>query len=218
MGKMNSSIILLFTIIVLIMTIGSFSHTTAENQTIQPFQVNQSPSSSLLNVSGNFSQITSDGVKKANTSSTDHQFLFLMNQYWIPDLYDIKGRIDGAAGFGADIPQMLNLSADYARIRLIRNINETNEYPVSPAVNNLKTQYQTGALRMIRAIDGIMALNRSEETFARSIPMRTAAFSLYGSWLEYQVMRCYILPNMTYPEIATVSSDQFMEVMGYIAP
>lgn len=154
--------------------------------------------------------------KSNNSSSSDQQFLFLMTQYWIPDLYDIKGRIDGAAGFGQDVPAMLNLSADYARIRLKRNINETNGYTVSSSLNGLKTLYQSGAMKSISMIDTIMKLNRSAEGYSDEIIKRTAAMSLYGSWLEYQVMRCYHLPNMTYPEIASVPPDQFMQVIGSI--
>ena len=139
-----------------------------------------------------------------------------MNQYWIPDFYDIKGRMDGAATFGTDLPQMLNLTADYARIRLNRNINETNGYAISPTVSGLRTEYQAGALRSIKTIDAIMALNRSQDGFAQAIPAKTAALSLYGTWLEYQTMRYYNLPNITYPEIAAVPPDQFMQVMGNI--
>lgn len=159
-----------------------------------------------------------DGIIVANTTDSDQQFLFLMNQYWIPDLYDIKGRVDGAAGFGADVPQMLNLSSDYARIRLNRNINETNGYLISPSISSLRSQYQSGALQSIHIIDDIMALNRSEDNFAENVSMRTATLSLYGTWLEYQVMRCYNLPNITYPEIATVPPEKFMQVMGVITP
>lgn len=71
-------------------------------------------------------------------------------------------------------------------------------------------------MRSITLIDRIMELNRTTEGFSQEVPMRTAAMSLYGTWLEYQVMRCYHLPNMTYPEIATVPPDQFMKVMGLI--
>jgi len=149
-------------------------------------------------------------------TAVDQQFLFLMNQYWIPDLYDIKGRIDGSTTFGTDLPQMLNLTADYARIRLNKNINETNGYSLSPEVMNLRTEYQTGAVRCIRVIDGIMALNRSSEKFGQDVPTRTAALSLYGTWLEYRTMKCYTLPNITYPDIAAVPPDQFMQVMGAI--
>ncbi len=158
-------------------------------------------------------QVNSSRVQVA---SGDQQFLFLMNQYWIPDLFDIKGRMDSSATFGTDLPQMLNLTADYARIRLNKNINETNGYSLSPSVSNLRTEYQTGAVRCSKVIDSIMALNRSSDKFGQDVPTRTAALSLYGTWLEYQAMKCYDLPNITYPDIATVPPDQFMQVMGAI--
>ncbi len=159
-----------------------------------------------------------DNSQNCSTSAADKQFLFLMSQYWIPDFYDIKGRMDGAAGFGADLPEMLNLSADYAKIRLRKNINETNGYSLSPAITSLKKQYQAGAEKSIRVIDGIMTLNRTDETFSQQVPSRTASLSLYGTWLEYQVMRCYDLPNMTYPDIAQIPPDQFIQIMGISNP
>lgn len=174
--------------------------------------------STLANQTNKTVPTITDGQVNINITASDLQFLFLMNQYWIPDLYDIRGRLDCAAGFGADVPQMLNLSSDYARIRLNRNINETNGYSLSSAISGLRTQYQTGSLRSIHMIDDIMALNRSEDTFAQNVSTRTAALSLYGTWLEYQVMRCYNLPNVTYPEIATVTPDKFMQVMSAITP
>ena len=160
----------------------------------------------------------SDIPQIRSTSASDQQFLFLMNQYWIPDFYDIKGRLDGAASFGADVPEMLNLSAEYAKIRLRKNINETNGYALSPAIASLKTHYQTSAEKSIREIDGIMTLNRTDDTFSQQVLSRTSALSLYGTWLEYQVMKCYDLPNMTYPDIAQIPPDQFIQVMGISNP
>lgn len=219
---MKTALVIFFILIFLISIGGSAATITAGNLTNQANitpNINLSNQSAASNLTVNITPktaITTDEGHNSSTTSADQQFLFLMNQYWIPDLYDIKGRIDGASGFGSDVPQMLNLSAEYARIRLTKNINETNGYTVSPAINGLKTQYQTGAMRSIRVIDGIMAQNRSEETFAQNTSTRTAALSLYGTWLEYQVMRCYNLPNITYPEIAAVPPDQFMQVMSSI--
>ncbi len=166
--------------------------------------------------SSNKTQTAPVNPSVSNISLADQQFLFLMNQYWIPDFYDIKGRVDGAATFGTDLPQMLNLTTDYARIRLTKNINETNGYSLSPSVSSLRNEYQTGAGRCIRVIESIMVLNRSSEMFGQDVPTRTAALSLYGTWLEYQTMKCYNLPNITYPDLATVPPDQFMQVMGAI--
>ncbi|MDD1727612.1 MAG: hypothetical protein LUQ50_00910 [Methanospirillum sp.] len=180
-------------------------HTT--NTTISP------PATNVTNKT----EIITDGRTNSHITAADQQFLFLMNQYWIPDLYDIKGRMDGAATFGTDLPQMLNLSADYARIRLNKNINETNSYSLSPTVSTLRSEYQNGATRCIRIIDQVMALNRSKDGFGQDVPAKTAALSLYGTWLEYQTMRYYNLPNSSYPEIASVPSDQFMQVMGVIS-
>lgn len=173
---------------------------------------------SHINQTTTVSGVYADTSERPYNTDTDKQFLFLMNQYWIPDFYDIKGRVDGAAGFGSDVPQMLNLSLDYARIRLNKNINETNGYSISPQVSNLRIHYQTGVLQSIRIIDEIMALNRTDESFVQNVSSRTASFSLYGTWLEYQVMRCYDLPNMSYPEIASVPPEKFMQVMGIISP
>jgi len=182
----------------------------ADNTTI----VNSTNQTSTIPVHATLSDIS----QKINTSASDQQFLFLMSQYWIPDLYDIKGRMDGAASFGADVPEMLNLSADYAKIRLNKNINETNGYSLSPEITSLKTQYQIGAEKSVGIINGIMTLNRTDDTFSQQVPSRTAALSLYGTWLEYQVMRCYDHMNMTYPDIAQIPPDQFIQIMGVSNP
>lgn len=187
----------------------SSSHSTpVANITTAPAPVTVNTSDKNQTVQKNSSQV--------QTSSGDQQFLFLMNQYWIPDFFDIKGRMDGSATFGSDLPQMMNLSADYARIRLNKNINETNGYSLSPSVSSLRTEYQTGAIRCIKVIDSVMTLNRSAGSFGQDVPTRTAALSLYGTWLEYRTMKCYNTPNISYPDIAEVPPDQFMQVMGAI--
>lgn len=213
--KIKKSIIIILLFLIIIIPPVNSNNIAIQNGTNNtpisaPVQANISHGNNLTNPAGNG---TSSMI-----SSSDKQFLFLMNQYWIPDFYDIKGRIDSSATFGSDLPQMLNLSADYARIRLKRNINETNGYALSPAITGLRTQYQTGALQSITVIDKIMALNRSDGKFGEEVPSYSAALSLYGTWLEYQAMRCYNLPNMTYPEIAAVPPDKFMQVMGAITP
>jgi hypothetical protein len=73
-------------------------------------------------------------------------------------------------------------------------------------------------MRVIKTIDEIMAMNRSEDTFIQNASIRTATLSLYGTWLEYQVMHCYDHANISYPEIAMVPQDKFMQVMGIITP
>ncbi|PWR73816.1 hypothetical protein [Methanospirillum lacunae] len=187
----------------------SSSHSVpVANVTVTPAPVAVNTSSKNQTVQKNSSQV--------QVSSGDQQFLFLMNQYWIPDFFDIKGRMDGSTTFGSDLPQMMNLTADYARIRLNKNINETNGYSLSPSVSSLRTEYQTGATRCIKVIDSVMALNRSVGSFGQDVPTRTAALSLYGTWLEYRTMKAYNLQNISYPDIAEVPPDQFMQVMGAI--
>ncbi len=205
-------------LLILLLSTSVFSLVTGDNSTNPNVTKNISVS---LPVQTNFTQnitATNSSIRDGNPSVSyaDQQFLFLMNQYWIPDYYDIKGRIDSSATFGSDLPQMLNLSADYARIRLKKNINETNGYSLSPSIAGLRTLYQNGAMQSISVVDRIMVLNRSDEKFGEKVPTYTAALSLYGTWLEYQTMRCYNLPNMTYPEIAAVPPEKFMQVMGAI--
>lgn len=223
----HSSVIAIFTILLLAMTVGCL----ADNGTISHPNPNTSATSPPVSTTGmntshapqiNASQAVSSNASQNTTplpvQYADQQFLFLMNQYWIPDFYDIKGRIDSSTTFGSDLPQMLNLSADYARVRLKRNINETNGYMLSPQISSLRSSYQKGAQQSITVIDKIMTLNRSDEKFGQEVPTRTAALSLYGTWLGYQTMRCYNLPNMSYPEIAEVPPDMFLQVMGITLP
>lgn len=223
----HSPAIIIYIVLLLAMSVGCL----ADNETsAQPI-----PNTSMASPTGPPGGITTSVAQQGNGTSgvssnattnmtplpvqyADQQFLFLMNQYWIPDFYDIKGRIDSSTTFGSDLPQMLNLSADYARVRLKGNINETNGYSLSPPISSLRSSYQKGAQQSITVIDKIMTLNRSDEKFGQEVPTRTAALSLYGTWLEYQTMRCYNLPNMSYPEIAEVPPDMFMQVMGIALP
>lgn len=147
-----------------------------------------------------------------NYSSTDNQFLFMMNQYWIPDMYEIKGRIDGSISY--DIPDMLNISVEYGKNRLLKNLNETYSYNVSPDLTYLRSAYDRTVSLEVQEMNLLPALNRSDPGFSAKISQETARFSLYGAWLEYQVMQRYDVSNRTYPELATVPADQFFSIMG----
>jgi hypothetical protein len=231
MMRIFSVIFIILILFVSLISSGFAAPIPQQNQTVQtpisvvnnssshPAPVSNVTVSPVVPVAVNTSsknQTAQTNSSQVQTYSGDQQFLFLMNQYWIPDFFDIKGRMDGSATFGSDLPQMMNLTADYARIRLNKNINETNGYSLSPSVSSLRTEYQTGATRCIKVIDSVMALNRSVGSFGQDVPTRTAALSLYGTWLEYRAMKCYNLQNVSYPDIAEVPPDQFMQVMGTI--
>jgi hypothetical protein len=147
-----------------------------------------------------------------NFTGNDSQFLFLMNQYWIPDIYEIKGRIDGSITY--DIPEMLNLSVDYAKIRLLKNLNETKSYEISPDLVDLRSAYDRMVKSEMNDISTLPLLNRSAPGFADQVSKATARFSLYGSWFEYQMMQRYNKGNRTYPSIAVVPSDEFFSIMS----
>ena len=154
-----------------------------------------------------------DGVGISNNfTGNDSQFLFLMNQYWIPDIYEIKGRIDGSITY--DIPEMLNLSVDYAKIRLLKNLNETKSYEISPDLVDLRSAYDRMVKSEMNDISILPLLNRSAPGFADQVSKTTARFSLYGSWFEYQMMQRYNKGNRTYPSIAVVRSDEFFSIMS----
>ena len=148
----------------------------------------------------------------ANYTSNDTQFLFNMNQYWIPDLYEIKGRIDGAVSY--DLPDMLNISVDYADIRLKKNLNETLSYNVSADLVNLRTVYARTVTSELPRINHLPLLNRSDPSYFDQVSGTTARLSLYGSWLEYQVMQRYTIHNRTFPDIATVPAEEFFSIMA----
>lgn len=147
-----------------------------------------------------------------NHTSNDTEFLFMMNQYWIPDLYEIKGRVDGSVTY--DIPDVLNLSVEYANIRLKKNLNETFSYNVSQDLSNLRQAYNRTVQSELTQLNRILALNRSDSQYLTQISGITARLSLHGAWLEYQVMQRYSVQNRTFPALATVPADEFFAIMS----
>lgn len=147
-----------------------------------------------------------------NHTGNDTEFLFMMNQYWIPDLYEIKGRIDGSVTY--DIPDLLNLSVDYANIRLKKNLNETFLYNVSQDLSYLREAYNRTVNSELSYLNRISALNRTDPQFPLQVSGITARLSLHGAWLEYQVMQRYQVYNRTFPELATVQADEFYKIMA----
>ena len=98
-----------------------------------------------------------------NFTSNDTEFLFMMNQYWIPDLYEIKGRVDSTVSY--DVSDMLNLSVEYANIRLKKNLNETVSYNVSQDLANLRTAYNRTVVSELGSLNRLPALNRSDPQY-----------------------------------------------------
>ncbi len=147
-----------------------------------------------------------------NFTENDSEFLFMMNQYWIPDLYEIKGRIDNSVSY--TIPDMLNLSVEYANIRLKKNLNETHSYNVSPDLVYLRSAYNQTVQSELVKLNHLPALNRSDPQYVTRVSGVTAQLSLYGAWLEYQVMQRYSVQNRTFPELAKVPADEFFKITG----
>jgi len=147
-----------------------------------------------------------------NHTSNDTEFLFMMNQYWIPDLYEIKGRVDGSVTY--DIPDVLNLSVEYANIRLKKNLNETYSYNISQDLSYLRQAYNRTVQSELINLNRIPKLNRSDPLYPAQISGITARLSLYGAWLEYQVMQRYSVQNRTFPALATVPADEFFAIMS----
>ncbi len=167
---------------------------------------------SFLLIQGCFAaDIPIPGNSSDNLSQSDQEFLFFMTQYWIPDLYEIKGRIDGAYSY--DITEMQNLSLDYARVRLDKNLNESQQYQVSPDLLELRRGYQLVVNRTIGLVESVRLLNRSDSSYPDQVSMKTAPVTLYGSWLEYQVMKHYSYQNRSYPDIVMVPPEQFFSIM-----
>lgn len=153
-----------------------------------------------------------DRAISGNYSSNDTEFLFMMNQYWIPDLFEIKGRIDNSISY--DMADMLNLSVEYANIRLTKNLNETKSYNVSPDLQDLRSAYNQTVESELKRIKALPALNRSDSRYPDQVSKVTARLSLYGAWLEYQVMQRYGVQNRTYPSLATVPAKDFFSIMA----
>ena len=147
-----------------------------------------------------------------NFTSNDTEFLFMMNQYWIPDLYEIKGRVDSTVSY--DVSDMLNLSVEYANIRLKKNLNETVSYNVSQDLANLRTAYNRTVVSELGSLNRLPALNRSDPQYLTQVSGITARLSLYGAWLEYQVMQRYQIQNRSFPALATVPTDEFFSIMS----
>ncbi len=159
-----------------------------------------------------FPSFGEDAGISGNHTSNDTEFLFMMNQYWIPDLYEIKGRIDGSVTY--DIPDVLNLSVEYANIRLKKNLNETSSYNISPDLSYLRSAYNRTVQTELTHLNRIPYFNRSDPQFPVQVSGMTARLSLYGAWLEYQVMQRYAVPNRTFPALATVPADEFFAIMS----
>lgn len=153
-----------------------------------------------------------DASVSRNFSNNDSEFLFMMNQYWIPDLFEIKGRIDNSVSY--DVSDMLNHSVEYAQIRFMKNLNETKSYKVSPDLSNLRSVYNRTVTSELAHLKSLQALNRSDPQYQTQVSEVTARLSLYGAWLEYQVMQRYRVQNRTYPALATVPAKEFFSIMS----
>lgn len=166
----------------------------------------------LFSILGVVSCFGEDIGISGNFTSNDTEFLFMMHQYWIPDFYEIKGRIDNSVSF--DVSDMVNLSVEYANIRLKKNLNESNSYNISQDLTYLRTAYNRTVQSELSYLNRLPALNRSDSLYQVQVSGITARLSLYGAWLEYQVMQRYNVQNRTFPALATVPADEFFSIMS----
>ncbi len=212
--------ILYVCIFILVLSINSFvmaDFVLSDNSSVSPTVTpSVTPIVTSVTPSNNYSVINSSiysdiAPAPVIPNTYDEDYLSFMQNYWIPDLYDIKGRVDGS--FSYNIPEIQNISLEYAHLRLTKNVNESRNYNISPGMEDLRQGYNMAATRTINIIDTIGKLNRSDPTYPDMVTIKTSPISLYATWLEYQVMKQYKKPDNTIPDLGLLESREFYAIM-----
>jgi hypothetical protein len=149
-------------------------------------------------------------------SEEEHAFYTMMVEYWIPDLYEIKGGMLIALRASTGFDDLFKAACQDGMIRLEKNIAEMNQYTLTGAAVSLRTAYITYAQDILSTLSQVESVDQTQPEWALSIEKSMNALSMYASWLTYSAIDAFSTSNIAHQDYASLSKDDFLQVVKEI--
>jgi hypothetical protein len=166
---------------------------------------------------GALSESTDVLIQNTSTISEDEQaFYTMMVEYWIPDLYEIKGGMLIALRASTGFDDLFKYACQDGITRLETNIAEMDQYTLSTAPASLRAAYVLYAQDILTVLSQAETIDQTQSEWVSIVGKSMGALSMYASWLQYSAMEAFSSSEISYQEFASLPADTFAQVVQQI--
>ena len=154
------------------------------------------------------------GSNSISRLNADQQaFYIMMVEYWIPDLYEIKGGMLLALHASSGFDALFKAACQDGITRLDTNIAEMNQYQLSETTLPLRAAYVLYAQHIQALLSQAEHVDQTEPDWVNTVEKSMSALSMYASWLQYHVIEAFSSSQIASQEYASLSADTFMNIV-----
>jgi len=154
-----------------------------------------------------------------NTSTLSEDelaFYTMMVEYWIPDLYEIKGGMLIALRASTGFDELFKYACQDGITRIETNIAEMDQYTLSTVPASLRAAYVLYAQDILTVLSQAETIDQTQSEWISIIGKSMGALSMYASWLQYSAMEAFASSEISYQEYASLPADTFAQVVQQI--
>ena len=160
---------------------------------------------------------TSAPLSSPSTLSEDEQsFYTMMVEYWIPDLYEIKGGMLIALRASTGFDELFKDACQDGIMRLEANMAEMNQYTLSETTSPLRDAYVLYAQDILALLSLADSVDQTQSEWVSTVGKSMGALSMYASWLQYHVIEVFSSSEITCQDYASLPADAFMQAVKQI--
>ena len=149
-------------------------------------------------------------------SEDEQAFYTMMVEYWIPDLYEIKGGMLIALRASTGFDELFKGACQDGITRLEANIAEMNQYTLSGTIAPLRDAYVLYAQDILTILSQAESIDQTQSEWVNTVEKSMGALSMYASWLQYHVINAFSSSEIAYQDYASLPADEFMQAVKQI--
>jgi len=149
-------------------------------------------------------------------SEDEQAFYTMMIEYWIPDLYEIKGGMQIALRASTGFDELFKAACQGGITRLEANIAEMNQYKLSESIAPLRAAYVLYAQDILTILSQAEHVDQTQSEWVSTVEKSMSALSMYASWLHYHVIEAFSSSQIASQDYASLSADTFIQVVKQI--
>ena len=156
-------------------------------------------------------------TQSTSTLSEDEQaFYTMMVEYWIPDLYEIKGGMLIALRASTGFDELFKDACQGGITRLEANIAEMNQYTLSDVPTSLRAAYVLYAQDILIILSQAETIDQTQSEWVSTVEKSMGALSMYASWLQYHVIGAFSSSKIACQDYASLPADTFIKAVKQI--
>lgn len=156
-------------------------------------------------------------IQSPQTLSEDEQaFYTMMIEYWIPDLYEVKGGMLIALRASTGFDELFKDACQDGITRLEANIAEMNQYTLSDTPASLRTAYVLYAQDILTILSQAETIDQTQAEWVSTVEKSMVTLSMYASWLQYHVVEAFLSSEIPCQDYASLPANTFLQAVKQI--